>query len=413
MPKIRPIKGIRYNPKLQSDLSDLLAPPYDVISLPLRKQLLEKNEHNCVRLIIGDPNALPAEITEDPERYNNVAQLLHHWRQKNILTPFEEDCFIVLEENFEWNGEQISRIGVLNLIELGELGQNNLYGHERTLKKPAQDRLNMLQATKTQLSPVLFMIQDSDQSFESSLRNAMNRTCDMEFKSSDNVVSYQAWFVSDTESVEKIKNASSDKQFLIADGHHRYSTALQFSKEFKTDESKWALNYLCPAGQKGLILSSIQRFVKTDQSLSSALKNLEKYFEAQEIKSDWETFLASNAPMACMDKEKIYALFPKQNALSTIEQDLQDIPTVLLSQLVLNETFKLDVDKPEDQKRIQYFKAVQAMNDHFKNVQGIGFWVRPLSTDRVFELTKKNYFLPPKSTLFFPKIQTGIAFHPC
>lgn len=387
------------------DLTDVISPPYDVISLEQREELLKRHPNHSIHLILGNPLYLPQAVSNDKDRYKKIARTLETWIKKKILIQNKTPQVFVVRETFQWKGQRQSRLGVLSTVDLEPLGEKHIFGHENTLAKPIEDRLELLTQTQTQFCPILLLIFDEHQTVLNVLNQIVETPPKQTFKSAQKDVDYEVWSVTDPKMGETLEKFTQAQNLMIADGHHRYKTAFQYHHTVQTQKSGRVLSLVCPSKQPGIVLSSIQRFVQTKTTCKDLLETLKPLFEITPLLKDWKKFENSGADLALFDAtENMFALKLKHNPKSLV-------PTEVLSFEILKKHLSIDELNPQDQKKMWYEKKLEDLDAHTQEKQGLAFWVRPMTMKEVFNLTKTKKILPPKSTYFYPKIETGIAFY--
>ncbi len=410
MIEIKPHHWLMYNKDKIKNLHRVVSPPYDVISNALRIKLHQKHPNNVIRLILGNPHDLPSAIINDPDRYKKLKRTLNLWIKTSTLKQLHVPSFILVKETFKIERRIHHRVGLLCLVSMKRLGSKSIFGHERILKKAADDRFKVLTNTKAHLSPVFMLARDKHNRSLSNLKKICKNQKNQTFFSSDKKVKYDLWFITDTKDVKNIQNQFKGDQLMIADGHHRYNTAYRYYLKNKKrhPQSKNMLIYLCPANQKDLLLSSISRHIHSDRPLDWLINQLKANFHIQKRLANWRAFLKSKYLIALLDNQHAYFLKPKFNRFSNM---IENTSTHVFSKMIEQSIFKLDNLNPQHQKFISYFKDRVELHKHNKANGGYSFWLKPLCMDDVFACAKKATFLPPKSTYFYPKIDTGIVFH--
>ena len=212
MPRLHAFRALRYR-KGASSLSDVLAPPYDVISPEQARLLRERHPANSVRLVLpeGDP----------PDRYEAAARLLSDWLEAGILERDAEPGVTVYRQTFEDRGGTLTRHALIAALELSAFDAGDVLPHERTHSGPKRDRLALTLATRTQLSPVFLSSRDADGALYVRLREVAAGAPNFEARTADGV-SHAAWRVTDPETCADLCAAAGSGPLLIADGHHRY-----------------------------------------------------------------------------------------------------------------------------------------------------------------------------------------------
>ncbi len=294
MADIAPLLPLRYDlerlTRLGETLADVVAPPYDVIDAAQRAELAAREPHNVVHLIL--PQAERAEQERDPDaKYAHAAKLLAAWRSERVLVRDEEPAFYRYDQTFAppGGGARRTRRGFLALVKLVPFSAGVVLPHERTLSGPKEDRLKLFRATRTNLSPGFMLYKDPQRALDAALARAETLT---ELTTSDGV-EHSLAKVRDREAIHAIVAGVARSSLLIADGHHRYETALRYAQE--TDaavggapgdaEHKWFMVFLANGDDPELVVFPTHRHVHALPSFDYAatIKRAEGLFTARRL----------------------------------------------------------------------------------------------------------------------------------
>ncbi len=407
MARFLPFRGLRYDLSKLSDFSAVIAPPYDVISRSQCEALHVRHPQNVIRLILGDPFTLTKAEQEDVSRYRKAAETLAAWKKDGTLEQEKEPSSYVVEDSFEWKGTRLQRRGIIGLVELETLGRGNILPHERTLAGPIEDRLKLLTETQTHLSPIYLIAEDPSHSMSALLDRTTSFPPLVQFANRDEKIEHRFWRISSPLMTAEIQRILKDVPFLIADGHHRYATALHFAEKegHRLPESRFMLTYLATAPDPGLVLGAIHRVLSTTFSKEELDKKLLPHFHLNELPLEEKHFTMANAPIAWIDGRQ------STMTLLTPKQPSSMLPTEILNHEIMKPIFGLDLQHPEDQRKIQFVKSANEVVELTKSPHRIGFWLKPLRVEQVIEMAKRGEVLPQKSTFFYPKVMTGFVFH--
>lgn len=220
MAQVFPFRGLRYDVAQVGDLSDVTCPPYDVIDPGFQTQLYERHPCNVIRLELNRDE--PGD--ENPDRkYDRAAAFLANWRKQGVLMQEADDALYVYHQVFDWEGESYTRRGFLGRIRLERFGEGKVYPHEQTMSGPKADRLKLLQATRTNLSPIFGLFPDADGAVQRPLEMDIARRPPLE--AVDHLgVRHRLWAVTDHAAIQAVRDLLHDRPVFIADGHHRYET---------------------------------------------------------------------------------------------------------------------------------------------------------------------------------------------
>ncbi len=290
MAEIRAFRGYRYDLGRVGALSDVIAPPYDVIDAALQQQLYDRSPYNVVRLILNKE-----EPTDDEQhnRYTRAAGYLRDWQQTGILAQDSARSLYVYHQDFEVEGRRHTRKGFMARVRLEGFGQGRIFPHEQTLAGPRADRLKLFHATAMNLSQVFGMFPDEQGEVQALLDGAVGRALPVQATDHLGVVS-RLWPVTDQQVVSAVTGLLGPKPIFIADGHHRYETALRYLDERRAagevpdDEApaNFVLMMLVSMSDPGLVILPTHRLVSglpralTAAQLQAALY---EHFELEEV----------------------------------------------------------------------------------------------------------------------------------
>jgi uncharacterized protein (DUF1015 family) len=259
MATIKPLRGLRYNPKRFPDLSTVVAPPYDVLSEAERAAYCARDEHNIVRLTLG-----PEPLQDDPPdaRYEQAARDLRRWMEEGVLVSDERPAIYPLEtvyevpEDMRLLDEGLVRQGFACLLELEPLGERHVFPHEGTLPGPKRDRLRLLRACRAAFEQILLLYSDP----EGATLDLLRPEGDPPFAlRDDDGVEHRLWAMHDEDRIRALADAVRDRPVVIADGHHRYETALAYRREMHAQGAgpgpwDYVLVCLCNADAGGVTI---------------------------------------------------------------------------------------------------------------------------------------------------------------
>ncbi|HLG20157.1 MAG TPA: DUF1015 domain-containing protein [Bdellovibrionota bacterium] len=411
MAEIRPFRGWRYDLSRIGSLEPIIAPPYDVLSLEQAKDLWDRHPYNVTRIILGDPSGVKCDESADPARHEKATSTFEKWKRSGILVQDAEPSVYLVEDRFEWRGSMHQRRGILCLVHAEELNRGIILPHERTLAAPIADRFRLLSLSRAHLSPVYMLCEDPDRTLRSQFEKTVTDAPLARIRNRDAALEHRMWKISDRRVLESIAETVRSRPFLIADGHHRYTTALAYAKEQggELPEASWILIYLAPVPDPGVVLSSIHRMV---QAPPIPLEVLEKIASIRTGKVSWESFEKDKAPLALLNgNEGDMRLLASWKADSLIHPDLRNVPSVLLNDGILRPICGLHLERTEDQRKVKYAHDANEVVQTLAKSGGIGFWLRPLEVTDVLRVAEAGHVLPQKSTYFFPKVMDGFVMH--
>lgn len=425
MPQILPFVALRYSSGA-GDPADLIAPPYDVIDSAQAAELRDRSPYNAVRLI------LPEGV--DPARYAAASSLLDTWVREGVLTLDEVPAVYVYRQRYALAGQVTERLALFGALELEPPGSGVL-PHERTHSGPRADRLALTLATRTQLSPVFLLARDPEGTLLEGLRDLANTPPELEATTPDGI-EHAMWPVRDVASVSALCDPAARHPLLIADGHHRYETALEASGRLDGAAARLVLACIVSAVDPGLVIRPTHRTLRSFAAPGSrdvpatdelAVK-LEPWFQVQPVgaldpAAAEREAAADPAGMVLVPGSRIdgaLRLTPRPIVESETREEgtagagggaVGRIAAVLFDRHVMHDLLGVDADTAAHEGRLEYHRdAAEAV--WRAGERGTAFLLPPVSLDAVWEAAAAGVRLPPKSTYFEPKIPSGLLFRP-
>ena len=395
MARIFPIKGIMYNSELDNDLGKFLCPPFDVVDDNDKNKLYGISEFNVIRLengksFISDHN--------DENKYTRSSKFLDEWLSKSILVKDNEESLFILEEIFENNNKHISRSSLICNVKVEDYENRIVLPHEKTREKQKKDRFELMKNTKAVFSPIMSMIEDKNKKFMQFMQDE---------KISDPYISgeipfmhkFNLWKINDKDKISYATSLVKDEKIFIADGHHRYETSLNY-KQFDSKVDKRIMN-IFSSHDKGLLLFGYSRAIKNlnKKNLDDLIQELSNKFSVKEI--NWEESLInwnqSTEEIILMEyKDKIFTLDKGVETISTYEKLHSVFDDLLGKENVIN--------------HIEYIHDNVSLKKKIKNNEiQLSFSMNALSKEYFLNCVSEGKLLPPKSTLFYPKLPTGLV----
>lgn len=400
MPKIYPFKAFRYS-GTSKEVAQLVCPPYDVIGSSLEKNLRKiKN------------NAIQVELPQgtDLDKYENAKKIWQDWVKKMVVQQDQESSFYVYEQIFKKDGKAASRKGFFCELEVEKPGEGSVLRHELTLSKPKEDRLNLLKALQMNTSSIFGMFKDPNQNVGKILTDFSKKNPLVEFKDKDQVL-HKIWALRDIKLQNVFQKTLQKSPVLIADGHHRYETAWNYSQIKKElVGSKRILFYLCPMEDKGLLIYPTHRILMPQgqggkvlfKQLLEQLNSLKEFFwlkpALKKPAKDYSFILSYGGEKFAAG---IHSLSALKNLLPDKSEAYLQLPLVHLHTVFLSEKKKEDFIYTHDEK-----EALQIA----KKLDSVALLVPPSSTQELYQIVSQGELMPQKSTYFYPKLLTGLVF---
>ncbi len=442
MATIKAFKGIRFGPAA-GRLEDLTTPPYDVIGKNAEAAYTARSAFNIIRLDITKEPGLIAD--KDPERYTRPAQLLRTWLDKGVLVRDRDDGVYPYDISYRLaDNTSLVRKGFICLVKLEEFEAGVIKPHEQTFGTVAADRLELMRACRAQFSQVFSCYSDPDNKVIDLLSQhrgePISTTTD-----SDNCV-HSLYQVCAEDALAAIGQEFVSKSLYIADGHHRYRTALAYRKEVLAGKNGadvpegYIMMYLCPMEDEGLSILAPHRLLRVPGVMNcrDVLSLLQHFFEIEEIGGASRELLLAELLSHMREErdrsrktnvfgcyhpgeDRSFLLTLKEGGPRQIEiqsDSLRELDVVVLSHLLIKKSLQLKADDIEDGNLLTYHSDVHEALDISVKISAEGgdstpllFLINPTTIDQVRRVSDEGLFMPHKSTYFYPKIVSGMVMN--
>src|SRR5688572_4224753 len=275
MPIVQALRGIRYDLGHVGSLSNVVAPPYDVIDADLQRALYERHPANVVRLIL---NRDEAGDDEHSNRYTRAARLLRQWQRDRVLFTESDPAIYVYHQVFEDGGTTYTRRGFMCRVRLERFGEGSIYPHEETHGAAKADRLKLWSACKANLSQIFGLYPDEANQAQTVLEKAIAGVAPLEATDHLGVV-HRLWPVTDVATITAVSAAMGDRPVYIADGHHRYETACTLRDQTAAANggslpsehpANYVLMMLVSMSDPGMLVLATHRLFRGLRSMASA-----------------------------------------------------------------------------------------------------------------------------------------------
>jgi uncharacterized protein (DUF1015 family) len=407
MADVIPFRGIYYNREKVSG-EEVIAPPYDIITPRMREALYARGPHNVVRI---DSGLEHEGDNEDENKYSRAAAYLGRWLDEGVLIRSGKPAFYAYRMEYFISGAKKSLTGFFGAVKLVELGRG-IYPHEATYSKPKFDRMALLEKLKANTSPIFALYNKGGQGVSAALSGAVASDPYLSAVDPDGSV-HSFWLIEDDAAVRSISAALSESEIFIADGHHRYETALDYRNliRLKSHGSEgdepydYVLMFLADIRDEGLTVLPTHRLVHADTA--SLREKLSEHFEIYELPPSADIIDAIGG------KERSIGLYAgggrykltfSDGGLDDVHPSLRGLDVVVLDEMLLKRMLKVDgVSYEMDPEKVM--KKVD------KGEVDAGFLLNPTSVRDVEEVALSSQRMPPKSTYFYPKVQTGFVMY--
>ena len=412
MIEVRPFREYSYNQRKITNLSDVIAPPYDVIDEKERKNLGERSKYNFIHL------TLPEIYNPDKDSskfYEESSGLWNNWINNGDIVQSNVPKIFCFKETYDIGKDQYTtRYGFFVELGLSKGSDSNVLRHEKTHKAPRMDRVKLYQATKANLSPIFFIYQDDVNETDKFIKHFDNSDKIKATLSHRGKVALELSSTEDPLFIESFCNSFKNKHLLIADGHHRYeaSRILNLDNKDKLLDSSAVLAYVVPSSSKGLLLQATHRGLNSFPNFSE-----QNFYDSLEKKFYLDKFSGKNdSYLQIYTKNKgLISIYPKSRTIDSLKKTLPkdvltEVPVVLLQEIIFKEILGITEEEISEKKNLKYFQnyddGIQLVSSGDLNV---AFFLNPIELDDLFKVTLAGGVLPQKSTYFYPKVATGLV----
>jgi len=427
MAEIFPFPALRYDPE-KVRLADVVTQPYDKITPEMQEKYYRLSPYNLVRIILGRPEG-PETSTNN--RYTQAADYLRNWRKTGIFAQ-DPPSIYAYSQRFLIPGtsQQVERRGFIAAGRLYEYAEKVIYRHEQTLAKPKSDRLNLLRATHAHFGQIFMLYSDPAQSIDAQLFGDDRREW-QEVRDDDGVL-HRLRRVNDPATLNIVKSEMADRKMIIADGHHRYETALNFRADASSngnhalrDNAAKVMMTFVNMDSPGLVILPTHRVVfgLRDFEAETLLKGARELYDVRELGN----IAAPQAVKTLKDSGKTaisliasirggnFLLRAKPGSSDQISTEFSSrqrtLDVVHLHSLLLEKILRISHQQITDQQHIRYLRDAEAALNLVKTDPdvNVAFLMNPVAIEQVREIAFAGEVLPQKSTDFYPKLLSGLT----
>lgn len=438
MAEVAPFRGLRYNPEKVPDLAEVVIPPYDVIS-PKEQEFFHKiNPNNMIHLELGKTE--PGDSREN-NAHTRAAGYFKEWREEQVLIRDEEPSIYYYEMDYSiYGGQKLTRYGFICVLRLEDFGAGGVRPHEKTFQKTKDERLGLMLACHANLSPVFALYADPAGAVDRSLREGREPQPVASFTDRQGM-GHRMWKVSDIEVLKKVRAFLEDKEIFIADGHHRYETALSYRDNRRASHPEagpkasfeYIMMYLSNLNQEGLTILPTHRLLRNMDAWNPAsfIERAREFFEVS-------SYAAGEAGEAAWRKELLSGAIRKETVIGfrpneadccyllkirselvasflekmDIPKALRDLDVVVLDQVILRHILGLSEAFLGSSDNI-HFK--HDLDETLAGMRGgdyqAAFFINSTRIEQVQEVASAGLIMPHKSTYFYPKVGSGMVVH--
>ena len=443
---IAPLRGVHFNSRKVGSLDAVVTPPYDVINTAGVEAYRLRNPYNMIRLdIVKSHGAGEA----GDARYEEAAALFRQWLEEEVLVRDPEPGIYLYHTEYSHpSGRRLTRKGFVCLVGLAEFAEGVVKPHEQTFETVIADRLRLMAACKAQFSQIFSLYSDPQNKIMALLEQQPLEAIGS-VQDGDGCV-HSVWRVTDSAAIQEVRRQFLDKSLYIADGHHRYTTALAYRRMVReaaggladTSPANHIIMYLCPMEDPGLSVLPTHRLVRWPGVMEAGdlLSRLEHYFHCEEIGGGSQNALIKEV-MARMEElerqspdkssstfgiyhpaqDRCFLLSLKQEVKELLDgrpEVLRDLDVVVLSDIIIEKALGLDEHRCEQEALIAYssnadeaLEMAIAESRAKKNITPLLFVMNPTRVGQVRDVADRKLIMPHKSTYFYPKIMTGLLFN--
>ena len=433
--EVKPFKAFRYDSGVVGDVGSCISPPYDVISPAQQEQLYDKNKYNIVRIIKGKTTSFD---NEDNNQYTRAADYLKTWIEKGVLKQDSAEAVYAYVQNFEVAGNHFQRSSFIALARLEEFGKS-VRPHEKTLDEPKIDRLNLKRATVAKFGLVFMLYEDERNIADKIAGRAVAQEPLIDYTDEQNV-RHRLFAITTKDGIDAIAGMMADKDCIIADGHHRYETALNYYKETKKPAAGYQMTAFVNMHSEGLTILATHRLVGNldNFQFGELIKVLKENFDVTEFRFQTPAAKSEARQKMSAMMETVYdedsnafgiyggndafyaAVLKDKQAMDLFASGMSNAWKLLnvsvLHKLVLEKLLGIGEKELAGGGKVEYIKDTgSAVDESIAAVDSgskqVAFFVKPPKMHQLKMVTDAGEKMPQKSTYFYPKVHTGLTIN--
>ncbi len=443
MADVFPFAGTRFNSKEHGlKLGNILSPPAEVVTSEQQKELYDRDKLNMIRLTNGFEAAGDDEFNN---RYTRAAECYKEWKLKTYLTDEQRKCFYVYEHEFTVPGttERRKRRGFFALVKLQDYRSGKIRAHEMTFEAAKRDRLHLLESCQVNLEPVFVLYEDEKNELGKILHEGVDAKPNEEVTTPDGDT-HRLWLMHKKDPILMINQAMKNKRLYIADGHHRYETALAYRDQMRENTGRrdgrqpydFILMYLNNANDETIQTTTLHRVLArdlgSDVDVDEVIEDMEEFFDVKEFKVDLNK--PEKGAEACrkhlelkkgattqfvmvLSTGKGYELRLKKgaNVDEMIEEEfmserVKNLDVTILHKYIIARGWIGNPEVELDENDIFYCKQIEDALSLVKRRKGcVAFLLNPMSKEKILEIAENGELMPENSTYFSPKVASGLV----
>ena len=435
MAVVAPFLGLRYNLNIVTDPARVVIPPYDVISAEEQEAYYLADPYNIVRLELG--KSTPGD-GEGNNPHTRAAKWMEEWRAKGVLLRDDQPAMYYYEQDYSLNpASRLTRRGFICALRLEEFGAGSVLPHEKTFQAIKEERLGLMLSCNANMSPVFSIYSDPAQVVDECLRSGREADSVLSFEDGKGLT-HRMWRVTGLDTLRRVKDLMIDRSIFIADGHHRYETALKyrsiqrerFSGAGERASFEYIMMYLSNLNQEGLTILPTHRLLKNLNGWDSVpfLSQARELFEITRFdcgagEEAWRTALEegrtrkeTRIAFYCPSAKAFFLLKARKKLVDAylarqgVPEELQGLDVVVLDRIVLRDLMGLPEGFLADANNIQFsHDSAQALAMVRSNACDAGFFINATRIEQVQTVASAGLIMPHKSTYFYPKVGSGMV----
>ncbi len=420
--RIEPLQALLYNREAVGDIARVIAPPYDIISEAHQRRLYDRSPHNVVRLELG----------RDSDRYTSAAATLRNWIECGVLKRAERPAIYQYTQRFELEGRAFARTGFVARFRLEEFSPGRILPHEKTFPAAKEDRLKLLSATRTNISSIFGLFPAAHPELNRLRAEVAARPALIE-ATDDLGIHNELRAIEAADEIATVQRALESDRILIADGHHRYETALNYRRQRRAADNSpelhgydYTMMTLVACDDPGLLILPTHRVVRTlrPEAIQSFAERVRSVFDVREIEARdaLRPALLSGGrgtlAVALRGSDRFFLLRFKggdalARAIPDVPEEVRRLDVTALHTLIFDQIFSLKAAEIRKGGNIEYTIDANAALDAVKEGRADGaFLMNAPSIADVERVSDAGATMPEKSTYFFPKLTTGLMLNP-
>ena len=419
--EIKPLEALVYNQD-KVDINDVIAPPYDVISSKYRDELYQRSPYNITRLILSN--------AEDP--YEDASKNFEEWIKNDILIRTKKPVILYLVQKYKLNGKEVTRKGFIARNKIEDFSTRNILPHEFTMSGPKEDRLKLTKACRANFSQIFMVYSDPEKQIENAVDLSSAPFIDV---TDDNGVRNTVWKIEDEQTIRLIEEVLKDKTLLIADGHHRYETALNYRNFLgeNAGEANYVMSYFTNMDDDLLIYPTHRIITKWIEPYV-LLETIKKYFDVKDYtftganKAEVKQEFLKSIEKSSKDKismglymknvNKFYLLTLREDVSGILDgfkvpEVLKNLDLTVLHKVILTKELGFTEEEQMAQDGIKYIKVENEAFDMIDSGKAEASFIMAYpKIEDIKRISTAGYRMPQKSTYFYPKLLSGIVINP-